>query len=160
VMRKVKKRCSKCGTDKLLIEFSESVETPDGLFSWCKSCQRVYLRQRRHTTVEPDPLTNKILQRVHLERHEKRLQARKRSRLLHMYGITPQQHDQMLEAQGYLCALCGCELTADAVPSVDHSHETDIIRGIVCRKCNLMIGLAEDDPKLLYLGIKYLRESE
>jgi hypothetical protein len=159
-MRKVKKRCSKCGTDKLLIEFSVSEETLDGLFSWCKSCQRVYLRQRRHATGEPDPLTNKILQRVQLERHEKRLQARKRSRLLQMYGITPQQHDQMLEAQGYLCALCGCELTADAVPSVDHSHETDIIRGIVCRKCNLMIGLAEDDPKILYLGIKYLHESE
>jgi hypothetical protein len=159
-MRKVKKRCSKCGIDKLLIEFSESVGTPDGLFSWCKSCQRVYLRRRRRTTEEPDPLANKILQRVQLERHEKRLQARKRSRLRHMYGITPQQHDQMLEAQGYLCALCGCELTADAVPSVDHSHETDIIRGIVCRKCNLMIGLAEDDPKILYLGIKYLHESE
>jgi hypothetical protein len=159
-MRKVKKRCSKCGNDKLLIEFSESEVTPDGLYSWCKSCQRVYLRQRLRTTVEPDPLTSKILQRAQLERHEKRLQARKRSRLLHMYGITPQQHDQMLEAQGYLCALCGCELTADAVPSVDHSHETDIIRGIVCRKCNLMIGLAEDDPKILYLGIKYLHESE
>jgi hypothetical protein len=160
-MRKVKKRCSKCGTDKLLIEFGESVDTADGLFSWCKSCQRVYLRQRRHATrPEPDPLTSKIVHRVQLEKHEKRLQARKRSRLLHMYGITQQQHERMLEAQGYLCALCGCELTADAVPSVDHSHETDIIRGIVCRKCNLMIGLAEDDPKLLYLGIKYLHESE
>jgi hypothetical protein len=142
------------------MEFSASEETPDGLFSWCKSCQRVYLRRRRHIAREIDPLTSKILQRAQLDRHEKRLQARKRSRLLHMYGITQQQYEQMLQAQGYLCALCGCELTADAVPSVDHSHETDIIRGIVCRKCNLMIGLAEDDPRLLYLGIKYLHESQ
>jgi hypothetical protein len=158
-MRKVKKRCTKCGADKLLIEFSVHEGTSDGLFSWCKSCQRIYLRHRRKTRSQ-DPVTTKVLQRLQLERHEKRLQARKRSRLQRIYGITPEQHDQMMQQQNYLCALCGCELTSDAVPSVDHSHETESIRGIVCRKCNLMIGLAEDNPKILYLGIKYLHQSE
>ena len=86
-------------------------------------------------------------QQFQRERHEKTLQARRRRRILRTYGISQEQHDQMMEEQHYLCALCGAELTQEVVPSIDHSHETDTIRGIVCRKCNLMLGLAEDDPE-------------
>src|SRR5215472_1574 len=152
-MNKIDKRCTKCGKVKLLIEFGRSGETEDGFFSWCKVCVR---RWQRNTGNRAQ--AGGMLQQLQRERHEKALQARRRMRILQTYGISQEQHDQMLEEQHYLCALCGAELTDDVVPSIDHSHDTDTIRGIVCRKCNLMLGLAEDDPKILFMGAKYLHQ--
>jgi hypothetical protein len=154
-MNKIDKRCTKCGKVKLLIEFGRSGETGDGFLSWCKACVRRWQHNTSHKAE-----AGAMLQQYRRDRHEKALQARRRQRILRTYGISPQQHDQMMEQQHYLCALCGAELTDDVVPSIDHSHETEIIRGIVCRKCNLMIGLAEDDPKILFMGAKYLHRFE
>ena len=157
-MERIKKRCTKCSKVKLLIEFDTNSSTYDGLYSWCKSCQRIY--KSFHTrNYGKNAQTNKVMQRLQMDRHERNLAAKRRSRMKYMYGITPEQYDKILEEQNYLCALCGCELTHDAVPSIDHSHTLNEMRGIVCRKCNLMIGLAEDNPRILYLGIKYLHQS-
>jgi len=117
------------------------------------------MRYRRQNSAD-DRQTQRIMRQLQLGRHEKRLQTKRRSRIQHLYGITPQQYDKIMEEQQYLCALCGCELTNDAVPSVDHSHETEIMRGIICRKCNLLLGLANDNPKILYMGVKYLHQFE
>lgn len=157
-MAKIEKRCAKCGESKLLIEFGLSASTPDGRFSWCKSCQRQYVQYRRRRNRGKAEAQNPLIERLQLDRHQEKLEARRKSRRQYMYGISPEQYDRMLEEQNYLCALCGCELTPDTVPSIDHCHKINEMRGIVCRKCNLMIGLAEDNPKILYLGMKYLNQ--
>jgi hypothetical protein len=41
---------------------------------------------------------------------------------------------------------------------VDHCHKTNKIRGLLCQKCNFLIGLANDSPQVLSLAIHYLRE--
>ncbi|MGO8950607.1 MAG: endonuclease domain-containing protein [Ktedonobacterales bacterium] len=109
-------------------------------------------------TTSQEARTNETLRRLRLDRHERKLAAKRRSRIQHVYGITPEQYDKILEAQNYLCALCGCELTSEVVPSVDHCHKINEMRGIICRKCNLMLGLAEDNPKTLIMGARYLQQ--
>ncbi len=156
-MGKVEKKCTKCGRRKLLIEFNRNSSTSDELYSWCKSCQRIYMRYWQETTSQ-EARTNETLRRLRLDRHERKLAAKRRSRIQHVYGITPEQYDKILEAQNYLCALCGCELTSEVVPSVDHCHKINEMRGIICRKCNLMLGLAEDNPKTLIMGARYLQQ--
>jgi hypothetical protein len=41
------KRCTKCGIEKDIAQFSPQKQAKDGLHSWCKPCQADYQRERR-----------------------------------------------------------------------------------------------------------------
>jgi hypothetical protein len=43
--------------------------------------------------------------------------------------------------------------------AVDHCHQTDRVRGLLCSKCNLLIGLAKEDPTILKTAASYLEEN-
>ena len=43
---------------------------------------------------------------------------------------------------------------------VDHNHETDEVRALLCTKCNLMVGNSLDNPELLERAAEYLRRFE
>lgn len=75
---------------------------------------------------------------VRLSPHEKR-----RAHLKHRYGITVEQYDEMLAAQGGHCALCPWEPSDGKVLAVDHDHETGRVRGLLCRGCNLALATFE-----------------
>jgi hypothetical protein len=68
------------------------------------------------------------------------------------YGITGDDADAMLDAQGGLCAVCR-ERPAD---HVDHDHLTGRVRGLLCFNCNGGLGQFHDDPELLSAAIDYL----
>ena len=82
------------------------------------------------------------------------------------YGITAQEYDQLLELQKGVCAICKePETTLNKKKeikklSVDHCHDSKNIRGLLCVKCNCMIGYARDSIKILGYGIKYLRNND
>jgi len=50
------------------------------------------------------------------------------------------------------CVICGKQ---EALV-VDHDHVTGKIRGLLCNKCNMGIGLLQDDPMLLEFARIYL----
>lgn len=50
------------------------------------------------------------------------------------------------------CVICG----SNEKLVVDHCHETEQIRGILCTNCNLGLGHFKDDPLLLEFAIQYL----
>lgn len=81
------------------------------------------------------------------------------SKLRRLYGITVADYDRMLAEQGGACALCrstnplagnrtyirnGKETTR-TVFDVDHDHRTGKVRGLLCTRCNRLVGLANDD---------------
>lgn len=91
----------------------------------------------------------------------------RRSNLKRDYGLTPEQYDELLEAQGGACALSGCPATAEdqgQLLSVDHDHACcpgwrscgACVRGLLCWSCNALLGHAHDDPELLRGAIAYL----
>jgi hypothetical protein len=88
-------------------------------------------------------------------------------KLKSLYGMTVEQYDAMLEAQGGGCAVCGGGTQDGRRLHVDHDHGCcpgrrscgRCIRGILCRACNLMLGNANDDPALLLKGILYLDQT-
>lgn len=80
------------------------------------------------------------------------------------YGITLDQYNLMSEQQNHMCAICRnpepCK-TKNGTPMrlyVDHDHSTGAIRKLLCIKCNMGMGSFNDDPKLMFLAVKYLRE--
>ena len=60
---------------------------------------------------------------------------------------------KLLEEQNGRCAICE-EILFD--PELDHNHDTDEIRGLLCPKCNRGIGQFKDNPLLLVKAIEYL----
>ena len=58
----------------------------------------------------------------------------------------------MLLAQGGACAICRQVGKLD----VDHDHETRKVRALLCRSCNLMIGVMHEDSGRLRAAAEYL----
>ncbi len=72
------------------------------------------------------------------------------------YGLTVEQRDLMAVRQGHACAICG-----EPKPlCVDHNHTTGVVRDLLCRMCNLMLGYIEARPHLITSCQKYLEKHE
>ena len=86
----------------------------------------------------------------------------KESHLKKTYGLTLEDFIKILENQNSLCGICKKDLTKLSPKSVhiDHCHNsTDLkIRGILCNKCNMALGLLNDDVNLFNACRKYLEK--
>lgn len=72
------------------------------------------------------------------------------------YGITLAQYNDMLAAQGGVCALCRRDPKLKKRFSVDHDHMTGRIRGLLCMRCNTAIGHLLDEPGRALAAAAYL----
>lgn len=73
------------------------------------------------------------------------------------YGMTVEVYLAMSEAQGHVCKICGNpETDKYGNLHVDHDHETNRVRGLLCGNCNTGLGKFRDDPNLLVAAIAYL----
>ena len=65
----------------------------------------------------------------------------------------------ILEEQNHACAICGVNVEESATKFVmDHNHETNQVRGILCSNCNVGLGYFKDQPGRLGQAIKYLMD--
>lgn len=70
------------------------------------------------------------------------------------YGITTDEYERMYEHQTGRCAICKVE---ESVLYIDHDHSTGVVRGLLCRACNLAIGLLHDNQTLVLAAARYLK---
>jgi len=56
-----------------------------------------------------------------------------------------------------LCAICEKPIGGKN-KHLDHNHKTKEIRGVLCQKCNHLLGLASDNIEILRNAISYLDE--
>lgn len=75
------------------------------------------------------------------------------------HGITPDDFQTMLQAQNNCCAICKVDKLRAGKRrfSVDHCHQTKRVRGLLCTRCNTMIGNACDDIGILQAAIAYIK---
>lgn len=89
-------------------------------------------------------------------------QAQARASFLKNYhNFTPEQYEALLIKQDGKCAICATpqeKLTRGLF--IDHCHNTDKRRGLLCQQCNFAIGHAKDNIKRLKQMIKYLEAYE
>ncbi len=85
--------------------------------------------------------------------HEEHVDEYRNWHLKKKYGITLEQKNQMVIDQQGLCGCCHKPLGINTrFICVDHSHKTDIIRKIICKNCNTVLGVMNEDPQMfLYL---------
>lgn len=58
------------------------------------------------------------------------------------YQITTAAHQAMMEVQQNQCAICD-KLFEDGEDVIDHCHATNVVRGLLCSPCNLLLGRVE-----------------
>jgi recombination endonuclease VII len=115
-----------------------------------------YHRKKGETTPATRTARRKYSQNY---RRENRVSLRTKSQAAareRLYGLTEEQFRTLLERQDWECAICRRMLVA---PVVDHDHQTKVVRGLLCRKCNAALGLLEDNPELLTRAADYLISS-
>ncbi len=71
-------------------------------------------------------------------------------------GTTPQEYQTFWDLQQGLCAIC----RKNPIRDIDHSHRTGKARGLLCGKCNMGLGLFQEDIDLLMSAAAYLERTE
>lgn len=123
------KRCTTCKELKSDSEFYSGGRHQRGVYAKCKICLRAYAK------------------------------ANPGSDFMRRYGISAADYDAMLAGQGGVCAICGGVSYRNGLKvrlSVDHHHKSGKVRGLLCHSCNVAIGYAKEDPRVLMAIAKYL----
>lgn len=164
------KTCKKCGETKPLVDFYADRGCRDGRRPECKSCSKAGMAARYRANPEPARERAKQWNRENREQYEARMReyresgkkrvSDRKSHLKRKYGITIEQYDEMLAAQGGGCAICGREPREDISLHVDHCHITGAIRGLLCFRCNNAIGDFGNDEALLRAAADYVACAE
>lgn len=87
------------------------------------------------------------------------MNARATSRIYRLrvrYNLTEEGYRRLQEQQGGVCFICAKACSSGRKLAVDHDHSTGKVRGLLCRRCNQMLGVAKDDPTLLLRAADYL----
>ena len=131
------KKCTTCKIIKSDIHFHIDSTRSDKLSNKCKICRSKY--QRNYYLNHLDKIKNRDLKKN--------------------YGISIEERNQKQINQDNKCLICHKDflLLNKKDIHVDHDHSTGKIRGILCKKCNSMIGLANDNILILSNAINYLK---
>jgi len=146
-MARLSKKCPRCKDEKLVAKFYSDKSHKDGLSTECKTCRKLQAKKRRAS--------------------EQGSKLIRESKLKDKYGITLDEYDKLFEEQNGVCAICKQPETKKHITgaiyrlSVDHNHRNKKVRGLLCKRCNIILGQLEVDDKgveLLQAAIIYVRK--
>ena len=125
------KKCNTCEQVK-----SKEDDFYAGRQSECKECAKA--RVKAANEANPDRARDRHLRRA--------------------YGISLADFNRMVLAQGNRCACCGTDKPGGRhnTWNVDHDHVTGVVRELLCKDCNIVLGLVEDSPEHLQRLIAYV----
>lgn len=141
------KTCNLCGIEKPFSEFH--ADKRRGYSSRCKPCNTAAVAAWRKKNRESYNASERKRYAESTSRWAQHIQRK--------YGITANIYNEMFERQGHACAICRRKAEElGQTLSVDHDHDTGAVRGLLCAKCNRMLGCAIDRPDVLRDGADYL----
>ena len=154
--------CEDCGHRYLVVESTEGHAPKMLAEKECTYCKRT-LPLDSFSPQRNDPIRRPGCKECTAEnRHHAGMRA-----VLRRHGLTVERYESMEEDQGHRCAICRSDnpfgpggrysrRRKRRVFSIDHCHETGVVRGLLCARCNLAIGNFDDDIDLLRAAITYL----
>ena len=162
-MAEESKTCSRCKIEKPLSNFwkNQKSRSPDGRYSICKACipSREYSKDYYKKNAEK--------KKAYQREYNKRKKAedpnwKKLKEMAYKVGKTFEEveswfNKQWMKQQAQ-CAICGKVFCDD--DCIDHNHETNELRGLLCNLCNVGIGALKDSPAICLKANEYLIETE
>lgn len=115
-----------------------------------KSCKACGSTTRKLTSPGPRCATchRAVKKARSASQHAKRVQD--------VYGLAEGDYERLYEHQEGKCFICQRATGASRRLSVDHDHKTGMVRGLLCRPCNDMLGHARDDASFFARAARYL----
>ena len=71
---------------------------------------------------------------------------KRRKHLRRLYGLTTKEHNELVNKQNGVCAICAMPPRGKNKENklhVDHDHTTKAVRGLLCMRCNLHLAWME-----------------
>ena len=158
------KQCSKCSSELPLSAFYQRTGAKS-YHSACKVCERAmaknwYESNKEKATAKVREWRQQNADAVKQYRANNR-HKHYRQELVRKYGVEPQWFDDQLQRQENSCMCCKRQFQwghKQTTPHVDHCHDSQEVRGILCNRCNTVLGLCEDNTELLTTLARYLRK--
>ena len=146
------KICSECETAKDRSEFYARKASPDGLAYLCKACD---LRLHKEYCEKNKDAIREQRKRFRRDNRQRLSIAKNRAK------CPPELFNRLFEDQKGSCAICGLHQSKMRRRiAIDHNHETNKIRGLLCDNCNRCLGLLKDSKEVLQSAIEYLMKHE
>ena len=135
------KVCCKCEVMKPLTEYYIQTRRPDGRQDFCKDCKKAYNRE-------------------HYRKNRERYLETAAARTAHRrHRLTDSEWAALQARSEGVCEICKTR----PHEVIDHDHECHkangckrCVRGLLCKRCNALLGMAEDNPELLHAAATYL----
>ncbi len=152
-------RCHQCKLDSLKATYDKHKDKYAEKF-------RLERRDKVNATLKEKRQANlekyREYERTKYHRNKEKASAGERGR---KFNITLEQYQKMLDEQQNRCAICNNYETRRLPGSnecaqlcIDHNHVTGKIRKLLCHKCNVFIGMANESIYLLQSAIAYLNK--
>lgn len=134
------KKCRRCEELKPRTEFTRVTGLPNAVQANCKACNAEITKgKRRKLGKQAVSVINR------------------RSKLKRNFGLSLEDYEKILASQNGKCAICGTsEPGGRGSFAVDHCHQSEVIRGLLCNRCNVGLGHFNDDPHLLLMAVDYI----
>jgi len=131
------KTCKICGIEKNISDFYTGRKD-------CKDCRNAAARKIRID--QPETYAK------YRKRHNEYLKEKR-------YGMSQDQFNKMLVDQNNMCKICNNKFKDKKDTHIDHCHNSNIVRGLLCNNCNMALGQFNDNTDIMDKAIKYLENS-
>lgn len=132
----------------------------DGLTSWQRWKARNPELVKEYAKKYRNSEKGKAWWRGYVEKNKEKIELRRK---LWRYGLSIDQWGELQSRANGLCEICHLPETKTVngtlrALSIDHDHRTGCVRGLLCDRCNTVIGAVEESPELLRLLIEYIEQ--
>lgn len=154
------RECNRCGKVMPLSEFYRQGKHNLPVRR-CKKCHGKATVESRLRRLGRDAMAQK--QREYNARRDPRTRVSNHFRS--RYGLTIDEWEALAASQDNACAICQMQIeeiqphpSGNRTLHVDHCHDTNRVRGLLCSNCNRAIGAFRDDPEIMRRAIAYIEE--
>ncbi len=143
------KICTKCKTQKDLDDFHKNKNNPDGRSYQCKTCS-IKRTMDWFLAQSPD-----VIKAINIRRYYRR------------YGMSRDEFLRRVDIQQNRCKVCGSHPRKGEQLCVDHDHACcpgkrscgKCVRDLLCHRCNIILGMVNENSDLLEKLANYLTPS-
>jgi hypothetical protein len=123
--------------------------------SWCKQCESDYSTEKHFSNPEKSKMAKRIWRKLNPEKSREKGWRQKRIKNLNGSWFRWNDYVELLKFQHGKCAVCDSD---GPEFHVDHDHKTGVVRGILCRSCNVTLGHVKDSIDRLEGLVAYLNK--
>ena len=159
--------CNCCKAWRPIERYAKSKTGHIGLSAICRDCQNakdraryaqkdILSRRKGQKSVYDKERRERLRSEGNLKKPDPEMQ--REQRMKREYGLTINDYEDMVKAQSNQCAICLApgEAERNRKLVIDHCHASGKVRGLLCNKCNLLLGHANDTIERLERAILYL----